>query len=160
MIITNSDISIYQQRSVILYSEIQFFFHLRIIIMNWWLWLVSTVVFRHITRIKRVAPQIGLYLGIYSVLGHGAWSFIQIMFKESTDVFFATRKFCFQGAAFSSSSSSSFSSCSSSQLSTTSRYNKVLCTSLFILKKLEKSNKKWRSYETIWKYYLYFWNVL
>ena len=157
MIITNSDISIYQQCSVILYSEIQHLYHLRIMIMNWWLWLVSTVVFRHITRISRVSPQIGLYLGIYSVLGHGAWSFIQIMFKESTDVFFSARKFRFQGAAF---SSSSFSSCSSSQLSTTSRYNKVLFTSLLMPKKLEKWNKKWWSYETIWKYYLYFWNLL
>ena len=156
MIITNRDISIYQQCSVILYSEIQHLYHLRIMIMNWWLWLVSTVVFRHITRISRVSPQIGLYLGIYSVLGHGARSFIQIMFKKSTDIFFSARKFHFRGAAF---SSSSFSSCSSSQLST-SRYNKVLCTSLLMPKKLEKSNKKWQSYETIWKYYLHLWNVL
>ena len=129
-------------------------FHLCIMIMNWWLWLVSTVVFRHATRKRRLAPQIGLYLGIYSLLGHGAWSFIQIMFKDSTNVFFSAKKFRFQGTAFFSFSFSSF---SSSQLSTMSKYNKVICTSLLMPK---KSNKKWRSYETIWKYYLHFWNVL
>ena len=87
MIITNSDISIYQQCSVILYSEILLFSFAHY---DYELMIVAGFYCRFppCHENKEGGSTNRVILGIYNVTGHGALSFIQIMFKDTTNVFF------------------------------------------------------------------------